>query len=196
MTTNWPEHTLSTQELGAKFSVALGPNMVLLLGHPGFPFAIIVLTVPADATAGDSRFLLAGGLAPEVEAQKGSVWEASPMLGLSSHFCNQEITSVSLGIELESLPFQEHCLCKVTSRPAFLCSTVPGTQGWAALSPGKEKKATCSVPPLGTDSHFHSLVKSLQKARTNCPLPSTMALLACHCQPWPDDLPTQNLVIF
>lgn len=57
----------------------------------------IVPTVPDDATAGDPGFLLASGLTPEVEAQKGSVWEASPILGASSHFCNQEINTSILG---------------------------------------------------------------------------------------------------
>lgn len=61
----------------------------------------------------------------EVEGQRGSFWdlpwEASPMLGLPSHFLNQETKPVSLGTEPESLPFQEHCSCEVTALPAFLC---------------------------------------------------------------------------
>lgn len=66
--------------------MTLGPNMVLGVGAPRFsPLTSIVPTVPAGAIAGDPGFLLAGGLAPE-EAQKGSVWEASSILGLSSHF--------------------------------------------------------------------------------------------------------------
>lgn len=38
--------------------MALGPNMVLAVGHPGFPLTIIVPTDPAVATVGDPGFPL------------------------------------------------------------------------------------------------------------------------------------------
>lgn len=135
------------------------PTWYFLLGYPGFPITIILLTVPADAIAVDPGFLLVDGLAPmeEVEGQRGSVWglpwEASPMLGLSSHFLNEEIIPVSLGTEPESLPFQEHCSLQGHSPACFSLLNYPRNTGMCCFLTWKtkEKKAPYSTPPLGTD---------------------------------------------
>lgn len=135
--------------------------------------------------------LLAGGLAPRVEVQKGSVCEASPILGLSSHFCNHEIMPVSLGIEPES----------ALSRTLFMQGHIPACFSLLNYPRNTGIGCFCHLEKRQPVLHFllvliHtscSPVQYLQKARTNCPLPSTTALLACHLSAWPDNLPTSDL---